>query len=83
MTRYTIDRFEGDVAVLLVREDESQQIDLPREQLPKGAKEGDILEVELSADNKVVNAKVLNKETNTARKKAENLLQKLLDKNKT
>ncbi|MGJ9460275.1 DUF3006 domain-containing protein [Oceanobacillus sp. CF4.6] len=82
MAKYTIDRFEGNIAVLLLRANESEQIDVPRDQLPASAKEGDILDVQLNVENKVINASILEKETETAKRKAENLLQKILNKNK-
>lgn len=80
--KYTVDRFEGDLAVLLLRNGETVQKDVPREQLPDDVQEGDILEVQFSADGKVLDVKVLTEETESARKKAEDLLQKILDKNK-
>lgn len=80
--KYTIDRFEGELAVLLLREDETKQLDIPRNQLPLGAKEGDILFLKLNHDGTVIKAEVLRGETETARNKAEDLLQKLLNKNK-
>jgi hypothetical protein len=42
-----IDRFEGDLAVLLVGEGE-RRVNVPRDQLPPGASEGDWLEVEMA-----------------------------------
>ena len=42
--KVTVDRFEGETAVLLVRPEETQQILFPRELLP-GVEEGDILEI--------------------------------------
>lgn len=82
MKKYTVDRFEGDKAVLLLRADESIHIDVERNQLPANLKAGDIVEVDFDSDNNVVDAKVLKEETEAARKKASELLQKILDKNK-
>jgi hypothetical protein len=42
--KVTVDRFEGETAVLLVRPEETQQILFPRELLPD-VEEGDILEI--------------------------------------
>ena len=39
-----IDRFEGSLAVLLIGQDETR-LEVPRCLLPKGAKEGDVLEI--------------------------------------
>lgn len=45
----TIDRFEGDVAVLLVGEEEAA-VNVPRSDLPTDAKQGDVLRLEASVD---------------------------------
>lgn len=82
MVKYTLDRFEGDFAVLLLREDESIQTDVPRHQLPDEVKEGDILDVEFGKQNEVVNVSILKDETKAARERTKALLQKILDKNK-
>lgn len=79
--KYVIDRFEGDFAVLLLKEDESIQIDVSKDQLPETIKEGDILELQLSAENEIINVRLLEEETNSAKKRAEDLLQKILNKN--
>ena len=42
--KVTVDRFEGEIAVLLVRPDEKYRILFPRVILP-GVKEGDLLEI--------------------------------------
>ena len=50
-TRVSIDRFEGDrkqIAVLLT--DDGQQLDYPKALLPKGAKAGDVLTLEIGRD---------------------------------
>ncbi len=46
----TIDRIEDGWAVLLLREDESVQFELPESMLPCGSSEGDILDIEISKD---------------------------------
>lgn len=83
MSKYTIDRFEGDFAVLLDRDNEEKQTLVLKEQLPLNIREGDILNV-LWQDNteKIEKVTVLQEETKSAKEKAEELLQKLLDKNK-
>lgn len=79
--KYTVDRFEGELAVLLLRKDESIQKDVPRSQLPDQTKEGDILEVQFLDDGKIVQANILANETESAKKRADDLLQKILNKN--
>ncbi|MGX2959505.1 DUF3006 domain-containing protein [Peribacillus sp. JNUCC 23] len=79
--KYAIDRFEGDFAVLLLKEDESIQIDVSKDQLPATIKEGDILELQLSVENEIINVRLLKEETNSAKKRAEDLLQKIINKN--
>lgn len=70
-----IDRFEGDYAVLLVGDAEEKR-DVPRNQLPPGAKEGSWLIVRAGGYD-------LDPEgEKQQRKKIENLLQKLKNKNK-
>jgi len=47
----TIDRIEGGIAVLILREDESVQVNLPASLLPPGSREGDILEIGIERDS--------------------------------
>jgi hypothetical protein len=46
----TVDRFEGDMAVLLV--DESIRFNMPVAMLPNGVREGDVLEISIIIDEK-------------------------------
>ena len=46
-----VDRIEGEVAVLLVGEDEVR-VDFPRKYLPKGTKEGSVLDLSLESDSR-------------------------------
>jgi hypothetical protein len=64
----TIDRFEGTKAVLLYGED-GMCINWPRELLPEGLQEGDVLSINLKKDGKA---------TQKAMKQTENLLRELL-----
>ena len=64
----TIDRFEGTKAVLLYGED-GMCINWPRELLPEGLQEGDVLSINLKTDGKA---------THKAMKQPENLLRELL-----
>lgn len=82
MAKYTIDRFEGDLAILLLREDETVQVDVHRKQLPSDITQGDIISVDFHEDRTVKYAAILKDETSAVRKKADDLLQKILNKNK-
>lgn len=48
----TLDRIEGDMAVLLVRDDESIRLNMPLALLPEGCREGDILNISVTKDEK-------------------------------
>jgi hypothetical protein len=76
---YTLDRIEGDKAVLLLRSNEQEEKVVDKEKVMP-SKEGDILEETLSEDEEVVSYKVLEKETEEAKKKANDLLRKLRNK---
>ncbi len=49
LMRAVIDRFEGDLAVILLG-DEEVQVELPARYLPEGAREGSILRVTFEVD---------------------------------
>ena len=67
-----IDRFEEGYAVILVGDDEIK-VDIPKELLPKGSKEGSWLKFNLELDPEG---------TEKQKKKIEDKLKRLLDKNK-
>ncbi len=67
----TIDRFAGDYAVLLVRDDEDIKIDFPTTLLPAGCREGDIIDIEVGRDKQA---------TEDARERVAGLLDKLKKK---
>ena len=46
----TIDRIEGNIAVLILEEDEAVRINLPLSFLPEGCREGDILTIGIKRD---------------------------------
>ncbi len=68
----TIDRIEDGWAVLLLREDESVQFELPECMLPCGSAEGDILDIEISRDIEA---------TKEAAERVSGLIEKLKKKN--
>ena len=69
----TIDRIEGKLAVLLIRNGESIKLNFPLILLPEGSKEGDILDIDIQKDEK---------ETEDAKERVTNLIEKLKSKNK-
>ncbi len=69
--RAVIDRFEENYAVILFGDSEIK-VDIPRELLPEGAREGDILNVSFEIDPD---------STRAQREKIEGLLKKLKEKN--
>lgn len=69
--KVTIDRFEDDYAVLLVRGEEQIHIDFPAELLPEGCQEGDILNIEISRDED---------STEATRERVSDLIEKLKNK---
>ncbi|HTX43583.1 MAG TPA: DUF3006 domain-containing protein [Methanocella sp.] len=50
--KVTLDRIEDGCAVLLVRDDEAIEINMPACLLPPGCEEGDILDVTIKKDKK-------------------------------
>jgi len=78
--QYTVDEInEGKIAVLLDRENESNQIDLPLKNIPVKIKEGDILNIEFKG-NKIIFAEVDVEATNKVREEAEKILNDLKEK---
>ena len=63
----TIDRFEGDKAVLVVGENEDEYI-VPRNSLPRGVVQGLWLKVEVE-DNRIINAVIDEEETAKVKEK--------------
>jgi hypothetical protein len=72
--KVTLDRIEEGIAVLLVRDKEKVKINIPLTLLPSGSKEGDILDITIVRDMQ---------ETEAAKERVTNLLEKLKNKNKT
>jgi hypothetical protein len=68
----TLDRFEDGWAVLLLRDDESIEFELPACLLPCGCKEGDILDINIARDVEA---------TEEAAERVASLIEKLKKKN--
>ena len=58
MARFTIDRFEAQWAVL--ETPEGKTINYPRNLLPKGAKEGDIIDLKIDIDQEATGERKTN-----------------------
>ncbi len=67
----TLDRIEGDMAVLLVRNGESIRLNVPMVLLPAGCREGDILDISITRDEK---------ETEEARARVSSMIERLKKK---
>ncbi len=78
---YTVDRIEEDLAVLLLRRDETVRYDIPLEQLPPGITEGDILLACIEEGN-VVSVTMLETEKVNQQEKIKRKIQNLIDRNK-
>ncbi|MFB5660458.1 DUF3006 domain-containing protein [Alteribacillus sp. HJP-4] len=82
MKKYTLDRFEGEIAVLLPAGKEAERKTVSRSQLPDGVQEGDVLEVEWGDDCSLKNAVIDKEETEKRKGRAKALLEKLTRKRK-
>jgi len=80
-SKFTLDRYDGEFAVLLEKGNESHQELIDRSKLESYAKEGDILDVEWNSDGTFKEASVLEEETSNRKKDVSNLLEKLKNKN--
>ncbi|KKB34159.1 DUF3006 domain-containing protein [Bacillus thermotolerans] len=76
--KYTLDRYEDNVGVLLLKGDESQELLVDRDKLA-GAKEGDIVLIETDGDDEILKVTVLEEETKVTKEKVEGLLKRLKD----
>ncbi len=71
-----IDRFEEEWAVLLFGEEE-RRVDVPREELPSGAREGHWLRVELDGERRIVSMEIDEEETARTRERIADKLARL------
>jgi hypothetical protein len=78
--KYTVDQIENDQALLLWREDESVSYVNPVTVFPFEVNEGDIIKV--TKDGNDLEFSLLKEETQEARQSAEDLLKKIINKNK-
>jgi hypothetical protein len=78
--KYTIDRFEGELAVLLLRQNENVELVVKKSTLPNEIEKGSILELEIIEGN-IRTAKLLKDQTDLIRKQNQQLLQKLTNTN--
>jgi len=78
--KYTLDEIiDKKFAKLLLREDESVELNLKLCELPKGIKEGDIVELKFIKD-KIVFAEIKEEETKKARQEIKDLIEGLKEK---
>ncbi|MGE5457619.1 MAG: DUF3006 domain-containing protein [Methanococcaceae archaeon] len=70
--KVTLDRIEEGTAVLLIRDKETIKINIPLFLLPSESREGDILDITIDIDAQ---------ETEDAKERVSNLLEKLKKKN--
>jgi hypothetical protein len=77
---YTIDRFEGGLAVLLFRENESIELLAPQTLLPGDLEEGSILQIDI-VSGYIKSVVYLKEETAAVRNRNQQLLEELVKKN--
>jgi hypothetical protein len=75
MTKAVIDRFEGELAVLLL-DDGDERLVVPRVSLPLGAREGQWLQVDVQ-DGVVVSAIIDEEETDSVKQRIAEKLERL------
>jgi len=78
--KYTVDRFDEGLAILLLKSNENIQLKIPQEQLGSTVNEGDILEIELDEMERIIKFKILEVETKEMKEKVEELINKLKNK---
>jgi hypothetical protein len=68
-TRLYLDRFEGELAVLVSQDEAGLSLDLPKDLLPEGTAEGTVLTVTVAVDEDA---------TTSGKREVETLMQELL-----
>jgi hypothetical protein len=76
--KYTLDRIDDGFYVFLKRDDESEQLIIPLEEVEVTLNEGDIVEIETNETG--YRFEVLKEETSDMKEKVSNLLEKLKNK---
>ncbi|MFS0688978.1 DUF3006 domain-containing protein [Sporosarcina sp. 179-K 8C2 HS] len=76
--KYTLDRIDDGFYVFLKRDDESEQLIIPLEEVKVNLNEGDIVEIETNETG--YRFEVLKEETSDMKEKVSNLLEKLKNK---
>ena len=76
--KYTLDRFDGDYAIFLKCPDETEQLLIHHAEISSELKEGDIVSIEDDGFNYTIN--ILQEETGNQKKRVNNLLQQLRNK---
>jgi hypothetical protein len=82
MKKYIVEAAEGKKAVLLPRNDESERVIVPADQLPVEIKDGDIIEAEISDEGEVMEYNLLTGETKEAFERNQALLDRIRKKQK-
>ncbi|HYK72418.1 MAG TPA: DUF3006 domain-containing protein [Pseudoneobacillus sp.] len=80
--KYTIDRFEGNLAVLLFRKNETIEVTIQKGQLPVEAKIGDIVGIKIQPDGSLMKVEILEEETEKTKEVAKRLLKEILNSTK-
>ncbi len=79
LNNYTLDRFEGDAGVFIKRQNETDQILIPRAEFGVELKEGDIVSIE--KNNEAYFITLLIEETANQKSKIQNMMDNLRKKN--
>ncbi|WP_342541913.1 DUF3006 domain-containing protein [Paenisporosarcina sp. FSL H8-0542] len=78
--KYTLDRYENDLAVFLLKDDESIEKLVPTMELPERIKEGDIVEMEFADNGSIQTLTILRNDTQKMKSDIEHLINKLKNK---
>ena len=78
--KYTLDRYENDLAVFLLKDDESFEKLVPTSELPETIKEGDIVEMEFADNGSIIMLTILRNDTQKMKSDLEHLINKLKNK---
>jgi hypothetical protein len=82
MKKYTVDSIENQLVTLLPKDNEMHKVVVSSSDFQEEITDGDIIEASINEKCKVESYKILKVETNKLKKKNEDLLKKILNKNK-